>query len=267
MSPVEWVRLTPELVLVARADRAFLHRLGVGFDPFKTPMTGSGSHATTAQLLDGAIGAARRGLTSQSRPMADLTVDEWAWELVGYFHLTHHTPRLLGRAAAAFQKASRPALVAWAVEKGRDEAGHDQLALKDLRALGFDADALVAAECPARARRMIDRFEKMAQEIMPLGVVGYAHTVERLGTTFGAEYVAAIQATLPVDATRCLRVHSGVGSEAGHITENVNVITRLAAIERSRVALVCWEISRLFFSPCNDLGSEQRIKRLDPFRI
>lgn len=244
---LEWVDLGGGRCVVASPDRAWLHRPRFGQpDPFAAPMTGAGHVETTRHLLEGAIAA---GLASHSAPPPPpMDALRWAWHLVSYYHLTTQTPALLLRAEVSFAASDQPGLAAWARRKRQDEAGHDRLALRDLEALGYDAEALVAAVVPPVPRAMVAAFAAAAAEATPLGVVGYAHTVERLAMTLGPSHLVAITASLPagVDATRCLRVHSAVGSDAGHVEDNVRLVASLSAEARRRVALACLDVAAIW---------------------
>lgn len=268
---MEWAEVVPGCIVVATADRIWLHTpvFNGQPDPFALPMEGPGSVETTRQLLDGAIGAAGRRKPApapqqapsqtlqQAPPQAPqgtppLTPARWAWRLAGYYQTTHATPRLMAAAAERFAAAGRDALAAWARDKVRDEAGHDRLALRDLDALGYDAARLVDALVPPTAAALVRYFEaRVLEDDDPIGCVGYAYALERLALERGARDIAAVEAILPrgVVATRCLRVHSAAGSDAAHVDETVRLVTQLTAGERTRVARACYETAIIYCTP------------------
>lgn len=214
-------------------------------------MNGPGTVASTAWLLDGALGAGRaRAQASWTAPPPALTATRWIWRLVSYYHLTTHTPGLMRRAADAFDAAGRATLGAWAREKAEDEDHHDRLALKDLADLGMDGPGLVAAEIPQTAAALVAYFHDSVADALPLRCIGYAHAVERLAIAQGQASIDRVRAVLPTGsrAWRSLRVHSGVGSDVKHVAENVDVITTLPASERSCVAVACHDVAALLFS-------------------
>ena len=256
---LEWARVADDEVIVADTRRAWLHRPDplAAHDVFAAPMQGPGGLETTEQLLEGAIGAGLRAarLAAGDVTPPPLTLERWLWRLCGLYHMTTRTPGLLAEAEAKFRAAGRPALAEWAAERRREEAGHDRLALRDLRALGHDGPALVARVHPPMARRMVDWFAAAVREhAVPLGALAYAHTVERLALRFGRAYLDRVKALLPrgVDATRCLRIHSAVGSDVSHVRDNVTVIARLPAADRIACALACRKVARLSSSPPAD---------------
>jgi hypothetical protein len=241
---MEWAEVAPGRVVVATADRIWVHTSVFQGQPdlFALSMEGAGSVETTRRLLDGAIGAAGR---DASRPAVrpSLTPARWAWRLAGYYRTTHATPRLMAAAAERFAASGRETLAAWARGKVRDEAGHDRLALRDLAALGYDSDRVA----------LVRYFEARVLEGDgdPIGCVGYAYALERLALERGASDIAAVEAILPpgVMATRCLRVHSATGSDAAHVEETVRMVAGLEAPERIRVARSCYETAAIYCTP------------------
>ena len=209
-------------------------------------MTGPGSPATTRRLLDGAIASAG---TPSGPLVPPQGVDAWVGRLISLYHTTHPTPSRMRIAAQRFADAGRDALAAWAAEKVVDEHGHDRLALRDLEALGYDADALVRAVAPRRAVALIRQFDAFVHAPDPIGCLGYAYALERLAAERTEAYVQQVQASLPVDATRCLRVHSAAGSDASHVDDLVAVVAGCDAASRAAVAVACHTTARILFDP------------------
>jgi hypothetical protein len=251
VAEMEWVRIAPDKVVVATANRAWLHRLDPARndDPFAQPMVGVGSVATTKRLLDGVIAYAAT-VSSSLRPPA-LTRTRWVWRLAGAYHSSHHTSRLMEEAAQRFAASGRKSLAQWAAQKAREEAGHDRLALLDIQSMGYEAKAVVQALVPSTMQALVDYFFQSVQATDPIGCVGFFYTAERLGTFQDEEYILDVQALLPPDVhvTRWLRVHSGVGAEVKHVEETVEVVAELTSQERICVARACYETALLRFTP------------------
>jgi len=260
----EWLEISPELTVVATATRAFLHVPRGPFpDPFQTPMSGAGAVETTHWLLEGVIAAAGRAFQAQrsalsrdsgSNEPVRLSAAHWAYRVAGYFHTTDATRRLLPLIARRFAEQGRHSLSTWAEHKIREEAGHEQLALRDLSELGFRGRALALALVPRRAAAWVALFEQLAQADDPAGCVGYAHALERLALLRGPAEVSAIEQNLPafVNATRCLRMHSTLGSDARHVHSNVSTSAALTASERRAIATACYQTARIYFDPALD---------------
>ncbi|MCB9706758.1 MAG: hypothetical protein H6711_33245 [Myxococcales bacterium] len=243
----ETVRLDPETVLVASPTRAWIRRdartLGA------REVSGGGGIELARSLLDGAVAAAFRHARPEAVPPMSAT--RWVYRLAGLYHLTHSTPGLLIDAAARFEAAGRSALAGWARTRAREETHHDLLALRDLRDLGLDGEAVVAALRPSTAIRLVDYFERSVDAADPIGCVGYAYALERLAMTVREPEIRAIEALLPAGtrATRCLRVHSATGSDADHVADTLVVVAALSPAERAAIAVAAHEAARLCFEP------------------
>ena len=247
---IEWAQLTPQLRVMASAERALLVREDAQHDaPTLRFASDVDQERATRFLLDAAIRAAYAAAREELVPA--MTTTRWAWRLVGLYHLTHSTPRLLEGAAMRFEASGRDALAEWARERAREETFHDRLAIRDLAAMGYDAERIVANVVPEVAGRLVEIFTRYATAADPIRCVGYAYALERLATTVRAEDVKRIEAILPagVRATRCLRVHSAIGSDGDHVAETVRVVARCSAQERREVAIAVHETARLCFAP------------------
>ena len=271
---IEWLDVAPGIRVIATPQGATRSLVpGFGHDPFATPMQGPGFPETTYWLFEAAIALA----ASQPRPQptppgaAQLSPALWAYRLCGYFHTTHATRRLLPEVARRFKASGRTLLASWAEQKVGEELGHDQLALMDLAELGYAGKELTRAVAPPRATAWVARFEAFARASDPVGCVGYAHALERLALLRGPAELAAIEAALPVgvNATRCLRVHSAVGSDAAHVHDNVRVTAALSASERRQVVTACHRTAQIYFDP--SLGRVPNPAQLEgmlaPFRL
>ena len=250
LANTEWAHLAPGKVIVATEQQAWVYQPLSEDDCFAQPMTHVGSFATTRKLLDTAIAAAKHAVKSERRPPA-LTSNRWVWRLAGSYYLTHLVPQLMKVAAEGFAVNNRSALEAWALEKAEEETGHDLLALKDIQSLGYDAEAVVKALKPPAAIALMDYLTRSVHDSNPIDCIGYTYTMERLSLGIGEDYIQKVEAILPnnVNATRCQRVHSAVGADAGHVDENVLLIADLSAPERSRIARACYETALMCFSP------------------
>ncbi|MBD2493490.1 hypothetical protein [Nostoc sp. FACHB-280] len=205
----------------------------------------------TQKLLDRAIVSAWHAVKSERRPPA-LTPTRWVWRLAGFYHLCHSTPEIMEKARSRFATTNRQSLAQWAEQKAREEAGHDILALRDIRSMGYQAEAVVKAFYPPAAKALMDYFAQSAEDSDPIDCVGYSYTAERLGTCIGEAYIQKVEALLPpgIKATRCLRVHSAISTtEVQHVKETVAMIAGLTHQERDLVAQACYQAALLRFSP------------------
>lgn len=206
--------------------------------------------AKTRKLLDGAIALAWRDVMTNRRPPA-LTPTRWVWRLAGAYHSSRFTTQLMEKAAQRFAASNRKILAEWAVDKAKEEAGHDRLALLDIQSMGYNAEAVVQALVPSAATTVVDYLSETVQKTDPIACVGLSYACERLGTFQGEEYINSVKALLPpgTHATRWLRVHTGVGAEVKHVEEIVEVVAKLSSEERIRIAGACYETAVLRFTP------------------
>ena len=235
---LEWTQITDRQVLVAVEDQAWLHELDPDQDPFAAPMRGPGSIATTRQLLSGAWSAGLMAAEPAAQ-RAPLTLARYVWDVVGYYHLTHASPGLMMEAAARFQEAGRRDLAAFSRRIARLESGDEEMALADLRALGYRAESMVASiPAPPQAAALLEYFTRCARKCDPYEALGYVCAVERSALAVTEKELAAIEALLPpgVEATSCRRHHSGVGGDVAHVNHIVKSIARFPAEDRARIA-------------------------------
>ncbi|MEM7758114.1 MAG: hypothetical protein AAF298_08320 [Cyanobacteria bacterium P01_A01_bin.40] len=257
LAKVEWVEVAPNKTIVATPKKTYLiapntdkcSSLHKFFRDRPTNLIkGASNVATTRKLLDGVIAAAKYGVNLDIRPPA-LTANRWVWRLAGAYHLTHLVPCLLEKAAQGFALTDRFILAQWAREKAKEETDHDLLALQDIHALGYDAEAVVKIFVPPAAKALMDYFTRSVGDDDPINCVGYSYTMERLAMGVDEEYIQKVEVLLPsnINATRCLRVHSSVGADAEHIEETVEMIAKLTAKERDRIIRACYETALMCF--------------------
>jgi pyrroloquinoline quinone (PQQ) biosynthesis protein C len=242
----EWVNVTGDISIIARESGEVWFHTPRGtkenVDPFATPMTGVGAMGSTVGLLDGAINLGFAGIEKRlARP--EPTLAGYIVALVGAYHTSVDTPRNLRRAASRFNELARPEVAAYLEERAREETGHDRLALKDLRALGVPGERLVANFIPEGIKPLCKRFDDLCVEDYPIGCIGYSYCLERIAALKQETDIEKVQALCPdgVDATRFLRSHSSLGSEATHVEETIEFVASLPANDRIRVVQETYE--------------------------
>lgn len=269
-SVVECVRLTGNRIIMATADRVWV-RSSVDDNNFlsRSPTGNTKSVEITKKLLDTAIILGKRA-ASVERQLPALNLTNWIWSLISQYHLTHPTPQLMREAARRFKAQSRKQLVEWANEKAIEETGHDKLALLDIKSLGYEAQALVNTFMPSSAKVLVDYFIRSVQTTDPIKAVGYAYTLERIALAVKEKHIRAIEAIIPsgINATRCLRVHSSIGSDVEHVEEALEMIAQLSSAERNLISLACYETAKLYFSTRKDnyLSTTELKHKLQPFK-
>jgi len=128
--------------------------------------------------------------------------------------------------------------------------------------MGSPERALSASARPGRTDRPAHILD--AASIGPTGAIPAAVTVlndmaeleeqERRRS----ESRAAIEAIVPSGtmATRCLRVHSAIGSDARHVASSIDVVARLSPADRTAVMHAAFETAARITSPTDYPGDE-----------
>jgi hypothetical protein len=242
----EWVNVTGDISIIAReSGEVWFHSLSgtkEHVDPFATPMTGVGAAGSTIRLLDGAINLGFAGIEKRlARP--EPTLAGYIVALVGAYHTSVDTPRNLRRAANRFNELGRPEVAAYLEVRAREETGHDRLALKDLRALGVPGERLVANFIPEGIKPLCKRFDDLCVQDYPIGCIGFSYCLERIAALKQETDIEKVRALCPdgVDATRFLRSHSSLGSEASHVEETIAFVASLPANDRISVVQETYE--------------------------
>ena len=267
----EWVNVTDDISIIARElGEVWFHTPSgtkENVDPFATPMTGVGAAGSTVGLLDGAINLGFAGIEKRlARP--DPTVAGYIVALVGAYHTSVDTPRNLRRAAGRFNELGRPEVAAYLEERAREETGHDRLALKDLRALGVPGERLVANFIPEGIKPLCKRFDDLCVQDYPIGCIGYSYCLERIAALKQEADIEKVQAMCPdgVDATRFLRSHSSLGSEASHVEETIEFVASLPANDRIKVVQETYESSLIMAEGYNHELLKSEAEMLEELR-
>jgi hypothetical protein len=267
----EWVNVTRDISIIAReSGEVWFHTLNGTkeiADPFATPMTGMGAAGSTVGLLDGAINVGFAAIEKRlARP--DPTIIGYIVALVGAYHTSVDTPRNLRRAANRFNELGRPEVAAYLEERAREETGHDRLALKDLRALGVPGERLVANFIPEGIKPLCKRFDDLCAEDYPIGCIGYSYCLERIAALKQEDDIARVRAICPdgVDATRFLRSHSSLGSEASHVAETIEFVASLPANDRIKVVQETYESSLILAEGYNHELLKSEAEMLEEIR-
>jgi pyrroloquinoline quinone (PQQ) biosynthesis protein C len=270
---VQWAHLGEGNVLVASSDGAWVQRpqLGViGPLALRDPMPASlrPSIESTRHLLDGAIVAAERLAAGGDVP--EMTALRWAWHLVSQWHCAHHSVSLLPELIARCEAAGRADLAAFAQRKLDQEHGHDQFALADLRALGYDAEGAVAGVPPAPSvREGLEYARSCVRGEKPAEFFGYMYALERRVLEVSDEWLGMLAAVLPsgADATSGIRAHANE-LDGDHVDQAVAFVARLAADDRSAVATGCYRTTQICCARLpGQLPSEEELERwLSPFQ-
>ncbi len=250
---VQWAHVGADGVLVASGRGAWLQQPGLsmlgtlGSLGLSEPMPDDqpATEETTRHLLDGAITAAERAAPRIEEP--PLTPTRWAWHLVGQWHCAHHSLAVWPDVIERFEAMARPDLAAFARQKLEDEQGHDQYALDDLTALGYDAEAAVREIRPApTVTAAVQYAGRCVEGETPVELLGYMYTLERRVLNLDGEWLKDLAAILPpgVDAASGVRIHSS-DLDLEHVDEGIAFFTGLPASDRTAIAVGCYRTTQI----------------------
>ncbi len=271
---VQWVHLPGGGTLVASSGGAWIQQPAIASLGLWGPMTDalSATAGTTQHLLDGAIASAERRAPELRAPQ--MTATRWAWELVAQWYCAHHSVALLPRITQRYEAAGRRDLADFARRKLEEERGHDQFPIADLRALGYDAEALVQQIPPAPAVKAgVDYARACALGEHPVEFVGYMYALERRVIRIPDDWLTALDAVLPpgVNATSGIRLHVRE-LDVDHVADAVKFVAALPADDRTRIAESCYRITEICCDPYprqhpSDAELQRRLSRFQRAHI
>jgi hypothetical protein len=271
MSSAQWAHLGPDELLVATAGGAWIQRREPGAMWLDGPMPPAlpGTPQTMRHLLDGAMAAAER---SAPRPtgLPAMTQRRWAWQLAGQWHTSYHSIPLIAEVAERFDEEGRRELAEYTWRKFDEERGHDQLALTDLRELGYDGEPLARAATPPVAAAAVDYAYRRARGAHPVEFLGYVHVIERDVIRLTDDWFSALDAVLPpgVDAAFGLRSHA-TDLDLEHVDQAFEFFAGLPADDRTRIALACHRTAQILYTalPGQHPSETELKRRLTPFQL
>jgi hypothetical protein len=256
---------------ICDGERFWLHRpVFLQAPSFSQHLLSRGDAAHTRQLLAAALSA---GGASRPRDRNDVarpgpSLPRYIYGLAGSYQTTHATPKTMRYAAGRLRANGNAALAQHCSEVADQESGHDELALKDLEALGMRSAEFVSDVRPRNSVELVALFERLAQGANPVSVLGYAYALERFALFKTQETIDAIEAIVPLGtmATRCLRVHSAIGSDARHVAGSIDVVARLSPADRIAVMHAAFETAAQITSPTDYPGDEAAGELLARYR-
>lgn len=199
-----------------------------------------------ASAIEGAIaaGLSQAGDAPASGPYTLLRYIRW---LAGNYVFAGQTPGLFRRGAERLDAAGRRDLAAFARQKADEESGHAELALRDLEALGLPAAKAVRLVAPPSAQAFAERFRGYVESDEPVALFGFSYCLERMAVHRDRAHIRKVEALCPpgVRALRFLKVHSNVGSDGGHVHEQLSVFESLAASDLATVVRTAYETAIL----------------------
>jgi len=260
------VRISPEALLVAMPDgRSWLMNVGSSALTALPVSAVAAEHATlAASLVEGAInaGLAEAGPAPATGSLTLLRYIRW---LAGNYVFAGQTPGLFRRAAERFEASGRRDLAEFALQKAAEESGHADLAYRDMESLGLPAAEVIALIQPPSATVFAHRFRDYVESATPIALFGFSYCLERMAVERDDAFIRAVEAICPpqVRACRFLKVHSNVGSDGGHVYEQLSFFEALTGEELALVTSAAYETAELLArQPLTDQAlSDEEIER------
>lgn len=140
----------------------------------------------------------------------DLALAHYASYLRETYFYTREDPQIQALCTAWFRGGDRD-MVKPFLQHATSEIGHDQLALDDLRSLGFDADSIPRENPLPMTTALISFPFYTIQYRGPISYLGYLYFLEFLPTSRGAEIATALSAIgVPANSMSFLHEHRTV---------------------------------------------------------
>jgi hypothetical protein len=126
------------------------------------------------------------------------------------------------------------------------------------------AEKFVERFHPRGARDLGALYQRICDSDQPIGVFGYVYVLERLALLTTEETIAGIERLIPegIKATRCLRVHSAVGSDTRHVEESLEFIASLDARDRAAIARAALDTSRVVHADNDDYPGDEVMRQV-----
>jgi len=141
-----------------------------------------------------------------------------------YFY-TRENPQIQAAATAFFRGGQRNVVKDF-LRHATSEIGHDQLALNDMAAMGFDSSGISETR-PLPSTIALTAFAYyQIYGMNPVGYLGYLYFLEFMPVRCGADYIGAlIDMQVPAEATSFLQDHSVI--DVGHTQAMTSYVDNL----------------------------------------
>lgn len=225
----------------------------------------------TQQLLSGAFIAAwmrRRPADAAAPGTGDYTLARYIYSLASSYVTTLATPQVMRRLATRLRAQGQPAWAKFCDAVAANESGHEDELVRDLNALGIDAEAFLKAVRPPAAVALVEHFNRLVDGDPPVAAIGYVYALQRSSLLLDAKITARIEALIPagVNASRSLRTHGGTGGNARHVEETEKFVATLPADARRAVVLAMYRTIDMMLGPDDFPGDAAAERTIGGFR-
>jgi hypothetical protein len=199
-----------------------------------------------ASFVEAAISAGLMRGEHLTRTVA-FTLPGYIRWLTGNYLFAGQTPTLFRRAAERFEQLGRPDLAEFSLKKAAEEDGHAKLAYRDLEALGLPAADTIRAIQPPSAVEFVEHFRGYVESRAPVALFGFSYCLERMAIGRDDSFVQTVEGACPPKcrAFRFLKVHSNVGSDHGHVDEQLVFFESLPGSDLIPITCAAYETAEL----------------------
>jgi hypothetical protein len=240
--------VSPHTLLIAMPDgRSWLMPVGSSKVVPLPVSPVAAEHSTLAAAAIEAGIAAGLAQAQQAPAAGPYTLLRYVRWLAGNYVFAGQTPGLFRRGAERLEAAGQLDLAAFARQKAAEESGHAELAYRDLEALGLPAAEVVGLVAPPSAQAFAERFRGYVESDEPVALFGFSYCLERMADARDRAFIRKIEAICPpgIRAFRFLKVHSHVGSDSGHVREQLSLFESLTAAELTTVVRTAFETAEM----------------------
>ncbi len=165
--------------------------------------------------------------------------------LTNAYHHVRQTVPLMLRTGASIG-SNRHGVLAALNEYAREELGHEQWVLSDLRAAGGDVDRIDATPAAMEVEVLVAYVRDYIEHVHPIGMLGMVHVLEGTSTQLATTTAAIIQhhLHLPDTAFSYLRSHGDL--DIGHVDHFKALLELLTDEEMEHVIHVARRVYRLY---------------------
>ncbi len=188
-------------------------------------MTIENANEQLAEVFDEVITAFNNCEGMQRFKNGELGKEHYAALMRETYFYTRENPQIQAAATAFFRGGQRNVVKDF-LRHATSEIGHDQLALNDMSAVGFDSSG-IAETRPLPSTIALTAFAYyQIYGMNPVGYLGYLYFLEFMPVRCGADYIAGLSTMqVPLEATTFLQDHSVI--DVGHTQAMTSYVDNL----------------------------------------
>jgi pyrroloquinoline quinone (PQQ) biosynthesis protein C len=162
------------------------------------------------------------------------------------YHYVKHSTRLLAAAAGRLPPANR-ALFDRFITHSREESGHDDWLLRDLRALGANVESVIGSSPLPETEALFALQYYWIEHETPLALLGYIYALETLGSGSAAQLGGTLKRALKIEDD-CISFLTGHGvDDVDHVEKLRRLLNQHITLKQDEVLIIRSAIATLKF--------------------